>query len=546
LELDDVTASAEAPRKPDRASGPNGGSPPPPEPTVVARIYPEYDAFSSAQAETESARLRNRLRALAIRFESCDRTLGQALLASHRGICAEAGAQEVMARIAALEAQRASEGAKGARGKSGGDGILGGLLGAKRSDIRRAPTGGTEGDLKVPEPIERELVELARAVASDPRIAALPDETIRASLVKRAELAIEGADLEGRLRFLRRRAVPSTIEHPRAAGEFRSAQDPPSTGSPSAPRPAASSSSSLNAAHELLPQLTERIDTLERNLDQHFGALSRTLAEIARSLPPAGDTTASVLGDTGPDTEARHAAILARLASLEDEIGRRLSAVDVAQRTLTEELTDAFTRHEEAQLRILERDDELRAGRLEVANAQLAAENGRKQAAEAELEVVRANHAAHMDEEQMRMRVDAARHAQTMREQEDAHARAIEQAAEEARIHAAEQTRTREARTAEIERMARLRSRAESAATSRRLREARERRRNTVVWTSVLSGLLLLVFGLLWASGLLDAASQYLRSRASSAPRLTPLESPASLPAPASPANPPTRTRPTR
>lgn len=244
------------------------------------------------------------------------------------------------------------------------------------------------------------------------------------------------------------------------------------------------------------------------------------------------------------EADDRHDEIRTRLAGIEEAIRRGLAAVELGQRTLTEELTEAFTRHEEAQLRILEREDELRAGRLEVTNAQLAAETVRKQAAEAELEVARTTHGARMDEEQMRMRVDAARHAQTMREQEDAQARAIEQAAEEARLHAAEQTRAREARTAEVERMARLRSRAESAATSRRIREARERRRNTVVWVSVLSGLMILIVGLLWASGLLDAAALYLRNQATPSTRL---ESPATAPtATPGPASPPARPRPVR
>lgn len=542
MELDEVTPSGDAPRTSVQTLAGMCGDPAATTgPSVPARIYPEYDDLSVAQAEAESARLKNRLRALAIRFESCDRTLGQALLASHRGVCAEVGAEEVLARVAAYEAQRANDVARTGRSK-GGDGLLGGLLAGKRNDARRAGAGGTEGDLRVPEPIDRELVELARAVASDPRIAALPDETVRASLVKRAELAIEGADLEGRLRFLRRRAAPSTIEHPRAAGEFRNQEGL----SPSVSGVTAGPVASASIAAELSSTITARLESLDRRLDQSFAELARALAELTRRVEEVGGTGGPPSG--GPfdaDAEARHAAILARLSGIEEELERRLGAVDLAQRTLAAELTEAFTRNEEAQLRILQREDALRAGRLEVANAQLAAETVRKQAAEAELEVARTTHAARMEEEQMRIRVDAARHAQTMREQADARARASEQAAEEARLHVAEQTRAREARTAEIERMARLRSRAESAAASRRVREAREHRRNTLVWVSVLSGLVLLIFGLLWASGLLDAAAQYLRSQASPPASLTPLEAPA-VPAPATPATPPARPRPAR
>ncbi len=507
---------------------------------MLARIYPEYDSLSASRIEAESARLKNRLRALAIRFESCDRMLGQALLASHRSTCAEVGASEVLARIAAIEAVRANESARTSRGKTGGEGLLGGLIGGRRGDARRSGEGGTEGDLKVPEPIDRELVELARAVASDPRIAELPDETVRASLVKRAELAIEGADIEGRLRFLRRRVAPSTIERPRASGDFRG---PPG---PSAPRwpDGAAHTEPAPGVSDAARDLVTRLDAIDAKLDQHRGELARALADLPRSVSQVGGT--AVPADPDQEAERRHAALLERLVAIEAEFGRRLAAVDLAQRTLTEELTEAFTRHEEAQLRILEREESLREGRLKVANAQLAAETVRKQAAEAELEVARTTHAARMDEEQMRMRVDAARHAQTMREHEDAQARALERAVEESRILAAEQTRAREARTAEIERMARLRSRAESAATSRRLREARERRRNTVVWASVASGLLLVVFGLLWASGLLEGAAQYLRSRSGSPAGLTQPDSPAAPPASAGPATAPTRARPTR
>lgn len=513
---------------------------------MLARIYPEYDNLSAAQVEAESARLKNRLRALAIRFESCDRMLGQALLASHRSTCAEVGASEVLARIAAIEAQRANDIARTTRGKTSGEGLLGGLIGGKRGDTRRSGEGGTEGDLKVPEPIDRELVELARAVASDPRIAELPDETVRASLVKRAELAIEGSDIEGRLRFLRRRVAPSTIEHPRASGDFRGPPGPSAPRSLDAPDHAERAPGVAEAARDL----AKRLDAIDSKLDQHRTELARAIADLPQALSQMGGTAVSTVVPAAPDQEAerRHAALLEHLVTIEAELGRRLAAVDLAQRTLTEELTDAFTRHEEAQLRILEREESLRAGRLEVANAQLGAETVRKQAAEAELEVARTTHAARMDEEQMRMRVDAARHAQTMREQEDAQARAVERAVEESRILAAEQTRAREARTAEIERMARLRSRAESAATSRRLREARERRRNTVVWASVASGLLLVIFGLLWASGLLEGAAQYLRSRSGSPVGLTQPDSPAAPPpSPGTgPATAPTRARPTR
>ncbi|MFN7950513.1 MAG: hypothetical protein U0610_02225 [bacterium] len=473
--------------------------------SVPARIYPEYTDYTAAQVETEAARLRNRLRALQIRFESCDRTLGHVLAASHRAECSEAGGGDVLARIAALELERVEGATRGRRKSRGSDGLLGGLLGSKRGETGKARE-AIEGDLKVPEPIDRELVELARTVCNDPRIAALPDEALRASLAKRSELTLEVADIEGRLRFLRRRVNPTTLEHPRASGEFRDrsavAIEPARAG-------AASSRDGREASGDAARVPAELLDELERRIDERFRTWGAQLDEIRRAVATREPDAANASDD---EARARHAATDARIDQLARDLAHGLMGLEHGQRELARSLEETLVQIEAAQLRVLEREAEHRAQRLEVAARELATETMRKQAAEAELEVTRAHHAARIEEEELRMRVDAARHTQTMREQEDAHDKALERAGEEARLKQLELTRSREARTNEIERMTRLRNRAESAASARRIREARERRRNTLLWVSVVCGMGSLLIGLLWFSGLLGAATHYLRN----------------------------------
>ncbi len=538
MDLEDVTESTASPEAstatalhPDRRNEPTPSaseSAAPAEGAVPARIYPEYSEYTAAQVETESSRLRNRLRALQIRLQSCDHTLGHVLAASHRAECSEAGGGEVLARIAALELERVEDATRGRRKARSSEGLLAGLLSGRRGDGGRARD-TTEGDLKVPEPIDRELVELARAVASDPRIAALPDEAVRASLAKRGELMLDAGDIEGRLRFLRRRVNPTTLERPRASGEFREriAGSPVATAGTALP----SSVDARDDVHRHAPgDFAELVEAIDARLDRRLGAIAAAIDELRRTVVERPPATAGVADE---EFRAAHAATAARMDQLAAEVAEGLTTLESSQRTLAESIEGLVPKLEDAQLRALALDGEHRAQRLEAAERELATETMRKQAAEAELEVTRAHHAARIEEEELRMRVDAARHAQTMREQQDVHEKALERTFEDSRLKQLELTRSREARTNEIERMTRLRNRAESAASARRIREARERRRNTLLWLSVMMGLGSLVVGLLWFSGLLGAASHYLRNAHPSATATS--TEPAALP-PAEPA----------
>ncbi len=517
MDLEDVTESTASPEA-GTAPAPHAARPSEPAPpadesavpaagAVPARIYPEYAEYTAAQVETESSRLRNRLRAVQIRLESCDRTLGHVLAASHRTECAHAGGGEVLARIAALELERVEDATRGRRKTRSSDGLLAGLLSGKRGDGGRARD-TTEGDLKVPEPIDRELVELARTVASDPRIAALPDEAVRASLAKRSELVLEAGDIEGRLRFLRRRVNPTTLERPRASGEFRerASASPVALGG-AAPPPQIDDRDDVHQRQQ--GAVAELVNAIDARLDRRLGPIAVAIEELRRAVV---ERAPAARPDIDEEFRAIHATTSARIDQIGEALGQGLAMLESGQRTLAHSLADLVPKLEEAQLRVLEQEAEHRAQRLETADRELATETMRKQAAEAELEVTRAHHAARIEEEELRMRVDAARHAQTMREQQDAHEKALERTFEDSRLKQLELTRSREARTNEIERMTRLRNRAESAASARRIREARERRRNTLLWLSVVTGLGSLVIGLLWFSGLLGAASHYLRN----------------------------------
>ncbi len=516
-------AATPSPNPTDRAENPAADPGPEsqgPESQVPARIYPEYAGFLPEQIEAEIARLRNRQRALAIRLESCDRTLGQVLSHSHPAICAEIAGREAVGKIAALEAKRAEGADRGRPGSRGGDGIFGALLGAKRAAGTGRDSIASEGSLKVPEPIDRALVELTRSVIADPRIVELSDETVRASLETRTEILIESSDIDGRIRFLRRRLLPARLEYPRSAGEFRAPAGGASSGTLDSARPGTTDAEvRIAKAYEALRieifQVEQRI---EARLADIAGSLERAqlATELERQERPLTPGPAQAPGD-GQGDGALAASAQSALARIEEQLAQHFAALASAQQSLRQELLDTWKGIEGAQLAVLRSEDELRAGRLEVAAAQLAVETMRKQAAEAQLDADRAAHLARVQEEEQRTRVDAARHEQKIREQQDAHDKALELAAEQARFHEVEQTRSRESRTNELERMARLRSRAESAATARRIREAQEKRRTTRTWAAVVLVALLVGAGLLVYSGVLTSAAQYLRHAAASA-----------------------------